>query len=101
MTTMLRSSCKECGKIFETKSIWYNRMILRNIHGITIACHYLKTHKKMKTRVILLLFKQSIAIPFKFLLQVFIWLLGVIEVTFETIADWIDDICIFLYEVGE
>lgn len=65
MTIILRSSCKECGKIFETKSNnRMNRMISRNIHEIKIACHYLKTHKKMKTRAILLLFKQSTAIPF-------------------------------------
>lgn len=101
MTTKLRSSCKECRKIFETKSTWYNRMILRNIHGITIACHYLKTHKKMKTKAILLLFKKSITIPFKLLLQTFVWILKVISVMFETVSYWIDDICIFLYEVEE
>ena len=100
MTTM-RSSCKECGKIFETKSTWYNQMMLRNIHGITIAFHYLKTHKKMKTRAIVLLFNKSITIPFKLLLQAFIWILEVIAFAFETVADWIDYICIFLKEVGE
>lgn len=101
MTIILRSSCKECGKIFETKSNnRMNRMISRNIHEIKIAGHYLKTHKKMKTRAILLLFKQSTAIPFKLLLQAFVWILEVIKVAFETVADLIDDICIFLYEVG-
>lgn len=98
MTIIFRTVCKECGKIFETKS--NNRMISRNIHEIKIACHYLKTHKKMKTRAILLLFKQSTAIPFKLLLQTFVGILEVIKIAFETVADLIEDICIFLYEVG-
>lgn len=98
MTTIFRTARKECGKIFETKS--NNRMISRNIHEIKIACHYLKTHKKMKTRAILLLFKQSTAIPFKLLLQAFVGILEVIKIAFETVADLIEDICIFLYEVG-
>lgn len=63
MTIILRSSCKECGKIFETKSNnRMNRMISRNIHEIKIACHYLKTHKKMKTRAILLLFAPALQV---------------------------------------
>lgn len=98
MTIIFRSACKECGKIFETE--YNNRMISRNIHEIKIACHYLKTHKKMKTRAILLLFKESTAIPFKLLLQAFVGILEVIKVAFETVADLIEDICIFLYEVG-
>ena len=50
----------------------------------------------MKTRAILLLFKESTAIPFKLLLQAFVGILEVIKVAFEMVADLIDDICIFL-----